>query len=107
MKTGVLATKNIASDDLKAEKTIMGMSMKGMEMAQYFLRDKIYSDKVLAVIREYISNAYDEHTKHNIDQNIDVTLATVNNEHRWSVRDYALGLNEHDIRNVFAMYFES
>lgn len=107
MITGVLATKNIASDDLKAEKTIMGMSMKGMEMAQYFLRDKIYSDKVLAVIREYISNAQDEHLKHKIDEDVEITLTTVNSEHRWSVRDRALGLNEHDIRNVFAMYFES
>lgn len=107
MKTGVLATKNIVSDDLKSEKSIMGMSMKGMEMAQYFLRDKIYSDKVLAVIREYISNAQDEHLKHGIDKNVDICLATVNGEYRWSVRDYALGLNEHDIRNVFAMYFES
>ncbi len=107
MITGVLATKNITSDDLKSEKTIMGMSMKGMEMAQFFLRDKIYSDKVLAVIREYISNAQDEHIKHGIDEYVDIVLKTVNNEHRWSVRDYALGLNEHDIRNVFAMYFES
>jgi hypothetical protein len=107
MKTGVLATKNISSDDLKSEKTIMGMSMKGMEMAQYFLRDKIYSDKILAVIREYICNAYDEHIKHDIQEDVVVSFKSVNSQSMWSVRDYALGLNEHDIRNVFAMYFES
>lgn len=107
MKTGVLATKNIASDDLKSEKSIMGMSMKGMEMAQYFLRDKIYSDKILAVIREYISNGQDEHLKHKIQEDLVVEIKTVNSQYLWSVRDYALGLDEDGIRNIFAMYFES
>lgn len=107
MKTGILTTKNIVSDDLQSEKSIMGMSHKGMEMASYFLRDKIYSDKILAVIREYICNAWDEHVKHSIQEYVEISLKTVQSQYVWSVRDYALGLNEHDIRNVFAMYFES
>lgn len=107
MKTGILTTKTIASDDILDTKSIMGMSSKGMEMAQYFLRDKIYSDKVLAVVREYICNAQDEHKKYNIDKNVDVKLEKIDSKWIWSVRDYAMGLNEYDIRNVFGMYFES
>jgi len=108
MKTGIHAVKTIASDSLKDTKSIMGMSSKGMEMAQYFLRDKIYSDKVLAVVREYISNAYDEHIKYNIQQPVKVKLAVGSSPSWiWSVRDYANGLNEHDIRNIFGVYFES
>jgi hypothetical protein len=110
MKTGILTTKTIASEDIKDTKSIMGISAKGMEMAQYFLRDKIYSDKFLAVVREYISNAQDEHNKYNIDQSVDIQLKTVNGlngQWVWSVRDYAMGLNEYDIRNIFGVYFES
>lgn len=107
MKTGILTTKTIASDDIKDNKSIMGMSAKGMEMAQYFLRDKIYSNKILAVVREYISNAQDEHIKHAIINGVDVSLKTVDGDWVWSVRDYANGLNDHDIRNIFGVYFES
>ena len=107
MKTGILTTKTIASDDIKDNKSIMGMSSKGMEMAQYFLRDKIYSDKVLAVVREYISNAQDEHVKHGITKDVEVSLKGVNNQWVWSVRDYAKGLDDHGIRNIFGVYFES
>lgn len=107
MKTGVIAQKNIVSEDIQNTKSIMGMSSKGADLAQYFLRDKIYSNKILAVIREYICNAYDEHQKHGIDIPVKVKLEEVNNQYLWSVRDFALGLNEHDVRNIFAMYFES
>lgn len=105
MKTGVLTTKTIASEGL--EKSVMGMSQRGMEMATYFLRDRIYTDKILAFIREYICNAQDEHIKHNIERPVEVKLLQQNNQWVWSVRDFALGLSEYDVRNVFAMYFES
>lgn len=105
MKTGILASPSIASPEL--EKSTMGMSAKGMDIASYFLRDKIYSNKILACIREYVCNAVDEHIKHNISRPVDVTLVDVDGELVWSVRDYAKGLSEHDVRNVFGMYFES
>lgn len=85
----------------------MGMSAKGMDIASYFLRDKIYSDKMLACVREYICNAVDEHIKHNIDIPVNVSIENIDGEDVWSVRDYAKGLSENDIRNVFGMYFES
>lgn len=105
MKTGVITTKTIASEGM--EKSVMGMSQKGMEMATYFLRDRIYTDKEQAFIREYVSNAADEHDKHEIKRPVEVRLQKNGSQWVWSVRDFALGLNEHDIRNVFAMYFES
>jgi hypothetical protein len=107
MKTGIITKKTFVSEDLQSSKSIMGMSMKGMEMAQYFMRDKIYSDKVLAVVREYISNARDEHIKYRITQPINVFIESRDGSYVWGVRDYAMGLNEHDVRNIFAVYFES
>lgn len=78
-------------------------------MATYYLRDKIYSNKVLAVVREYICNALDEHKKHNIKDAVVVGLSSGNPDTKptFFVRDYAKGLSEDNIRNVFGMYFRS
>lgn len=86
----------------------MGMSTKGMDIAAYFLRDKIYSNKILAVVREYICNAVDEHRKHQIDIAVEVRLEQ-DTDGKWyfTVRDRAMGLSDHGVRNIFGMYFES
>lgn len=106
MKTGITTSPSIASEELV--KSTMGMSAKGMDIASYFLRDKIYSDKALACIREYICNAVDEHTKHDIQSPVDVLIKPDDdNNPMWSVRDYAKGLSEDGVRNIFGMYFES
>ena len=91
----------IHSDDMPS--STMGMDSKGMEMATFYLRDKIYSDKISAVVREYICNALDEHVKYNISSPVKITLK----DGVYSVRDFANGLSEHDVRNVFGMYFRS
>lgn len=105
MKIGITTSPTIASESL--EKSVMGMSAKGMDIAAYFLRDKIYNDKILACVREYICNAVDEHKKYNVDRPVVVEIKTVKNTRTWSVRDYAKGLDEHGVRNIFGMYFES
>ena len=92
----------IHSDDMQS--SIMGMDSTGMEMATFYLRDKIYSNKIGAVVREYICNALDEHKKHNINSAVKIKLEKDN---IYSVRDFAKGLNEHDVRNIFGMYFRS
>jgi hypothetical protein len=83
--------------------SIMGMDASGMDMACYFLRDKIYSNKILAVVREYICNALDEHIKYDVTKPVEVKI----DKNTFSVRDFAKGLNENDIRNIFGMYFRS
>lgn len=81
----------------------MSIDASGIDMATFFLRDKIYSDKILAVVREYLCNAIDEHQKHKISKPVEISLSSKT----FSVRDFALGLSEHDIRNIFGMYFKS
>jgi hypothetical protein len=106
MKTGIQMSPTIASDGLNG--SAMTMSAKGADMAAYFLRDRIYSDKILAPIREYICNALDEHTKYNIKTPVQVSIVKdEDSNYVWKVRDYAKGLDEHSIRNIFGMYFES
>jgi len=108
MKIQNIANPLISSENMSS--SIMGMDAKGADMATYYLRDKIYSDKILAVVREYVCNALDEHKKHKINQPVHFGLRIPKDDqesHSFFVRDYANGLSENDIRNVFGMYFRS
>ena len=81
----------------------MGMDAKGMDMATYFFRDKIYSDKIMAVVREYVCNAIDEHKKFGIDKPVEYGIK----DGKFFVRDFANGLSEDGVRKIFGMYFRS
>jgi len=73
----------------------------------------IYSDPILAVIRELSTNAYDAHVaaEKNGKANqsklpFDVTLPTTLNP-VFKVRDYGTGLSEEDVMNLYTTYFGS
>jgi len=101
MKMQLTTSPLIVSEEMPS--SVMGMDSSGMDQACYFLRDKIYSNKILAVVREYTTNALDEHLKHGIEKPVTVRIQ----DNTFSVRDYAKGLSENDVRNVFGMYFKS
>lgn len=105
MKIQTIANPLISSENMQS--SVMGMDARGADMATYYLRDKIYSDKILAVVREYVCNALDEHAKHNIDKPVDFGIRNSGENKEFFVRDYANGLSEDDIRNIFGMYFRS
>jgi len=93
--------------NLNDDKTsTVGMSAKGADIAGFFLRDKIYTQKELAVVREYMTNAIDEHIKHGVERKVDVKVPT-EVDPVFKVRDYANGLSDEGVRQVFGMYFES
>lgn len=105
MKLNFKNSPTITSDDMEVSK--MGLAEESAELFQYYLRSKIYSDKILAPIREYCSNALDENIKYNVDKPVEVKIENVNGQYIWSCRDHAKGLSESDIRNVFCMYGRS
>jgi len=106
MKTATTTAPIIASSDL--EGSLMGMDAKGMDMATYFFRDKIYNNKVEAVVREYVCNAIDENKKFNVDTPVVFGLRGGNNgTTEFFVRDNANGLDEDGVRKIFGMYFRS
>jgi hypothetical protein len=92
----------LTSDDM--ESSVMGLDEKSMDMFGYFFRNKIYTDKILAVIRETICNAWDEHVKHSITEPVRVKLRQDGSDTYWSCRDYAKGLSDEDVRKVFGTY---
>ena len=81
----------------------MGLDKAGMDTACYFFRDKIYTDKIGAVVREYLANAIDEHKKFNIDRPVEYGVK----DGKFFVRDFANGLDENGVRNIFGQYFKS
>ena len=70
------------------------------------LSDKLYQDKILAVVREYISNAYDIHVQEDKKIPCEITLPT-NIYRNFEVRDFGTGLSTEDIQELFCTYFAS
>jgi hypothetical protein len=105
MKTAAIASPLLTSDNMQS--SVMGMDAVGMDLATYFMRDKIYSNKIKAVVREYLCNAIDEHNKFKIKEPVETGIRVENNENIFYVRDYAKGLSEDGVRSIFGMYFRS
>jgi len=111
LNTNVETIVNISNTEF--ESSNIGMSADGSQMASFFLRDKIYTKKELAVVREYVANALDEHVKikmddPSFDKKVKISLPNSNDASPFfSVRDYAYGLDDKGVRCIFGMYFES
>ena len=99
LNTSPIFTQGIESSQVSN----MDMDLEGMKQACQIFRDNIYTDKILAVVREWVSNAVDEHLKHGIEQPVQTGVK----ESRFFVRDFANGLDDNGIRNVFGKYFRS
>jgi hypothetical protein len=71
------------------------------------LSSGLYANKIRAIIREYSCNAVDSHVEAGrADTPFDVHLP--NSLEPWfSIRDYGVGLDEQQVRNIFTTYFES
>lgn len=70
------------------------------------LSNNLYSNKILAVIREYCTNAVDAHVQAKVDKPFTVTLPTVL-ESVFTVRDYGNGLSIDQVKEFFCTYFSS
>lgn len=87
--------------------TSFGISTEDSAHIMTILRDTLYSDKVLAVLREYSANAWDEHRQCGKgDVPIKVTLPT-SMDPTLTIRDYGRGLSHEDVFQVFTQYGKS
>lgn len=78
------------------------LDQKSLQHLMSVLTD-LYSNNVLAVIREYSTNAYDSHIESGNERPIEVTLPKPESL-TFSVQDYGVGLSIDEIRNVYSMY---
>lgn len=67
------------------------------------LSDSLYSDKVMAVVRELSTNAYDAHVAAGNKQPFKVILPTMANPN-FTVRDYGTGLSQEDMEELYTTY---
>lgn len=86
-----------------------GISQKNASWIKSILRDKIYTNKILAVLREYAANAWDANRMDGgagADVPIKVVLPT-DLEPFLLIRDFGPGLSEEDVFTVYTEYGES
>lgn len=71
-----------------------------------FLADiliNMYSDKEMAVIREYSTNARDSHIRAGIDRPIEITTPSYLS-YFFKVKDYGIGMSRQDIIDIYSKY---
>lgn len=84
-----------------------GIKKEGLAHIFNVLRNQLYSNKILAVIREYSCNAYDAQVEAGTsDQKFVVTCPTLDDP-SFKVRDFGNGLSPEGIAEVYAYYGES
>lgn len=87
-----------------SESQEFGISKNDTSHIMTILRDTLYSDKVLAVLREYAANAWDAHRAAGKgDLPIFIMLPT-SVDPVLSIRDCGNGLSHEDVFNVFTQY---
>ena len=85
-------------------------SIKTSAFAFDILSDKLYSNKVLAVVREYLTNALDAQKANGVVKPLEVTLpndSLLTGVTPWEIRDYGTGLTEEQIHQFYCVYFSS
>ena len=105
MKPTIKST-TVQSNGIK-DSVSFGIKASGLHHVLGILRDQLYSNKILANVREYTTNAVDAHTEAGLtDRPIEVSLPNRMSPY-FKVRDFGFGLSDEDIHNVYAFYGES
>lgn len=96
-RTGVTVNSTVQGEDVA-----MSIDQSALSHIMNVLTD-LYADPELAVIREYSSNALDSHIEAGESRPIEVTTPT---ELRplLTIRDYGVGLDADDIRDIYSRY---
>lgn len=81
----------------------MGISRGADEVFTILTLTNLYSDKILAVIREYFTNAWDSHLAAGNKEPVLVTLPT-REKPEYIIEDFGLGLSADDLAMIFALY---
>lgn len=87
------------------QSTSFGISLADSAHLMSILRDTLYTDKVLAVIREYAANAWDAHRMVGKDDlPIKVTLPSADKGRDLVIRDFGPGISPDDMLRIFTQY---
>lgn len=82
-------------------------SIEASSKAFFILSDGLYSNKILAVVRELSTNAYDSHVEAGkVDTAFDVHIPT-QLDPTFSIRDYGTSMDHADCMQLYTTYFRS
>ena len=85
----------------------VGMGIRTEDMAHIMgVLTDLYSDKELAIIREYATNALDAQVEAGVDRPIEIELPQALSPFL-TIRDFGVGLDEESIRDVYSQYGRS
>jgi len=90
------------SGDLGGERVQMRLDADSTAHLMSLLTD-LYSDPLLAVIREYSTNAWDSHVAAGVNKPIEVTTPNYLTS-TFRVKDSGLGMDANDIREIYSSY---
>jgi hypothetical protein len=97
-------TAAIEQGNIDGERIALGISTDISHIMSVLTR--LYSDEAMAVIREYSTNALDEHVEAGVTRPIEVRTPTALAPFL-TIRDYGRGLSLDDLRAVYSQYGES
>jgi hypothetical protein len=103
--------QNTSFNTLNSEgiKSAVSFGIKDTGLAHIFnvLRNQLYTDKIGAVTREYVCNAFDANVESGkSDTPVIITLPSKLSK-VFKVRDHGRGLSEQDIQDIYCFYGES
>lgn len=98
--------RNVIKSNYSNKSSEFTIDDKSKPFFMQLMRSGIYTKKEQAVVREYVTNAFDEHIAHNIDRRVTIHVPTFDKPELW-IRDYAKGLSDEDIRNIYISYGNS
>lgn len=87
---------------LEGEKVAMSIDDDALAHIMSVLTE-LYSDQELAVIREYSTNALDSHVEAGVTRPIEITTPSALSPY-FKVKDYGIGMDIEDIRNIYSRY---
>lgn len=87
---------------LQGDKVAMSIDLSQMGHIMTIMTD-LYSDREMAVLREYSTNALDAHREAGQTRPIEVALPT-DFKPQLRIRDYGVGLSVDDIHNIYSKY---
>jgi hypothetical protein len=88
--------------DLGGDRVAMKIDTNSIAHLMSVLTD-LYSDSVMAVIREYSTNARDSHVEAGVTRPIEISLPNGMSPY-FKVRDFGVGLSVDDITNIYSQY---
>jgi hypothetical protein len=97
----------VVEKDLPVGNIEKSFTIKASAKAFKVLSDSLYTDKILAIIRELSCNALDSHIAAGCPERpFDIQLPNML-ENMFIIRDYGTGMSEQEVTHLYSTYFES